>query len=229
MRHNDILHTIHELRETIQREAMDPAHPPMLLPVTKTQSIEDIAVLKEAGITDIGENRVQEILQKYPSLSEDFAFHLIGQLQTNKIRHIISKVCMVQSVDRLALAQALDGRCQASGLRMPVLIEVNVGGESQKAGIAPEEAEAFARTCAKLPGLRVRGLMTVMPYVDDPELLRPLFRRMRALYEALRGDAAQDMAIDTLSMGMSGDWKVAAQEGSTLLRVGSAIFGPRGA
>lgn len=229
MRRDDILQNIYKLRENIEKESMDPDHPPALLPVTKTQSIEDIAVLREAGIAEIGENRVQEILQKHPALSADFAFHMIGQLQTNKIRHIIGRVCMVQSVDRLALAQALDARCQASGLRMPILIEVNVGGEHQKAGIAPDEVKTFAQTCAGMPGLLVRGLMTVMPYADDPETIRPLFRRMRALYEALRGDAGEGMSVDVLSMGMSGDWKIAAQEGSTLLRVGSAIFGPRGA
>ena len=134
---------------------------------------------------------------------------------------------MVQSLDRYALAQALDTRAQAAGKCMPVLVEVNIGGESQKAGIAPEETESFVRACARLSGLEVRGLIAVMPIAADTEALRPLFRQMRGLFEHLRDLAIDGTAFSELSMGMSGDWQVAAQEGATILRIGSAIFGSR--
>lgn len=222
-----ILENIEALRADILRNARDPAHPPQLLPVTKTQPAAYIEPLKEAGLTTIAENRVQEIMEKYPVLSGDFSFHLIGRLQTNKIKYIIGRVCMVQSLDRPALAQALDRRAQDAGVRMPVLVEVNIGGEAQKAGIEPEEIEGFVRTCARLDGLHVRGLMAVMPLVSDAETLRPLFRNMRTAFDRLRDLAIDGADIQELSMGMSGDYRVAAQEGATILRVGSAIFGPR--
>lgn len=227
MQPETILDNLQTLQTDIARYAMDPAQPPLLLPVTKTQPIEAILPLAEAGVTQIGENRVQEIVEKYPQLSGAFGIHLIGRLQTNKIKYIIDRVCMVQSLDRPALAQALDGRAQDAGVRMPVLIEVNIGGEAQKAGIPPEEIEAFARVCARLPGLSVCGLMTVMPMVPDAEVLRPLFRQMRSAFERLRDLAIDGTEIRALSMGMSDDWRVAAQEGATILRVGSAIFGRR--
>jgi len=222
-----IAQNVRALQREIASLARDPAHPPLLLPVTKTQSVERIFALKEAGVRAIGENRVQEILKKYPDISADFSIHLIGQLQTNKINYIIGKVCMVQSLDRPRLAQALDAAAQRAGRRLSVLLEVNIGGEAQKAGVRPEEAEAFARQCAKLPGLSVQGLMTVLPASDDPEALRPLFSRMRALFERLRAQAIDGVQMAELSMGMSGDWRVAAQEGATMLRIGSAIFGER--
>lgn len=227
MNHETILQNVRALQAEIARYARDSENPPRLLPVTKTQPVEDIAPLAEAGIVEIGENRVQEILAKYPALSSKFAFALIGQLQTNKIRHIIGKVSIVQSLDRPQLAQALDARAQAAGVRMPVLVEVNIGGETQKAGIAPEETEAFVRACARLDGLWVRGLMAVMPAAPDTEALRPLFGRMRALLDTLRAQAIDGTDMTELSMGMSGDWRIAAQEGATILRVGSAIFGAR--
>lgn len=134
---------------------------------------------------------------------------------------------MVQSLDRLALAQALDARAQSAGVRLPVLVEVNIGGESQKAGIPLEEAESFAQTVSRLPGLELRGLMTVMPFVHDAQSIRPLYRQMRSAFLRLQALSIHRTRIDTLSMGMSGDWKVAAQEGATILRIGSAIFGQR--
>lgn len=134
---------------------------------------------------------------------------------------------MVQSLDRMSLAQEIDRRAQMAGSRMPVLVEVNIGGESQKGGIAPEEAESFIREAAKLPGLDIRGLMTVMPAAEDPESIRPLFRGMKALFDRIRSEGIDQVTMQELSMGMSGDWRVAAQEGATLVRIGSAIFGSR--
>lgn len=222
-----ILENIRRIEAEIARHARDPEKPPQLLPVTKMQPVESILALKEAGYTQIGENRVQEIMSKYPSLAQEFDIHLIGRLQTNKIKYIIGRVCMVQSVDRLSLAQAMDARAQAAGLQIPILIEVNIGGETQKAGITLEELEPFARSIAGLPGLSLRGLMTVMPVAPDAQQLRPLFQQMRGAYRGLQDLSIQNTRVDTLSMGMSGDWQIAAQEGSTILRIGSAIFGQR--
>ncbi|MCL1964251.1 MAG: alanine racemase, partial [Firmicutes bacterium] len=123
-----IIENIATLRAELLRHARDPMHPPVLLPVTKTRPVSDILALRAAGVTAVGENRTQEIVEKYPAISGDFAIQFIGRLQTNKIKYIISRVCMVQSLDRPELAEALDGRAQAMGKRMPVLVEVNIGG-----------------------------------------------------------------------------------------------------
>lgn len=222
-----LLSNIAALRQEILSCCRDPEHPPRLLPVTKMQPVERILPLKQAGLTAIGENHAQEIMEKYPALGGDFEIHMIGRLQTNKIKYIMGRVCSVQSLDSDRLAQALDTKAQACGARMPVLLEVNAGGEAQKGGVAPEDVVAFARRCAALPGLEVRGLMTVMPAADDPETIRPLFVRMRALFEQLREEAIAGVECRELSMGMSHDWRVAAQEGATMLRVGTALFGAR--
>ena len=218
--------TIETLRANVQTHAMDPMNPPMILPVTKMQSVDRIESLRETGLTAIGENRVQELLEKYPRLSSTFTIHLIGRLQTNKIKYIIGKVCMVQSLDRMSLAEALHAHAAAHGVRLPVLVEVNISGETQKAGVTPDMAESFICEASRLDGIQIQGLMAVMPFTD-PETIRPLFRAMRVLYDRLRARAVGNVSMDVLSMGMSGDWHVAAQEGSTLLRIGSAIFGNR--
>lgn len=222
-----ILHNVQVFQRELGLHAMDPDRPPKLLVVTKNQPIQTIKSLLEAGISEIGENRVQEIVKKYPELSNYFTFHMIGRLQTNKIKYIIHSVCMVQSLDNDRLAQSLDTKAQAAGLRVPVLVQVNIGEEAQKGGVAPEDTEAFVRQCARLPGIWVRGLMAMMPAAADQESLRPLFRRMRTAYERLRSQAIDGVEISELSMGMSSDWRIAAQEGATMVRIGSAIFGDR--
>lgn len=223
-----MLQNIERLRAAVLCHAMDPENPPCILPVTKTQSVECIMALQDAGFLEVGENRVQEIVSKYADISTFFAIHMIGQLQTNKIKYIIGRVCLIQSLDRWRLALALDAHARDRGIRLPVLVQVNVGGEAQKAGVAPAEAERFIRDCARLDGIQVCGLMTVMPAVDKAETIRPLFREMRALFERLRAQAIDGVVMRELSMGMSADWQVAAEEGATILRIGSAIFGGRG-
>ena len=222
-----ILHNVQVFREELQSCAMDPKNPPKLLVVTKNRPISSILILQEAGISEIGENHLQEIVKKKAKLGNIFAFHMIGRLQTNKINYIISNVSMVQSVDHFRFASSIHEKSQAAGIRMPILVQVNIGREPQKAGVLPEETEAFVRQCAKLPGLKVSGLMTMMPNAADFESLRPLFRSMRALYERLRSQAIDGVDVCELSMGMSGDWRIAAQEGATMVRIGSAIFGMR--
>lgn len=208
--------------------ASDGRYPvPKLIAVTKTHPAQDILPLAEMGVTDIGENRVQEITEKLPVLKEKFQIHCIGRLQTNKVKYIIEHACLIQSVDRLALAQEIDRQAQRAGVVMPVLIQVSPCGEEQKGGMPPDEVLPFLRTIADWRGISVRGLMAVMPNTQDEQLLSQLFGDMRTLYERLRDEAVQGVRMEELSMGMSGDYKLAAAHGATMVRVGSAIFGPR--
>ena len=195
--------------------------------VTKTQSAETVNLAWEAGLKTIGENRVQELMDKRDALNPGFNVQLIGGLQTNKVKYIAGWVDMVQSLDRDALAEELSRRAQQAGRRLPVLVQVNIAREPQKGGIHEEELEDFVRRSAKLPGIQIRGLMAIMPLADDPESQRPNFRRMRDWFERLRDANIEDTALDTLSMGMSGDCIVAAQEGATMVRLGRALFGER--
>ena len=210
-------------------EASEGRYPaPRLVAVTKTHSAEEILPLAEAGITEIGENRVQELLGKLPGLQDRFQVHLIGRLQRNKVKQLIGNVCMIQSVDSEPLAEEIHSRALAAGQRMPVLVEVSPAGEEQKGGVPYEETEAFLKRIAPLEGLEIRGLMAVMPLTDDREYLDGLFARMRALFDRLREKDLSGATMEELSMGMSGDYRLAAAHGATMVRVGSAIFGPRG-
>ena len=210
-------------------EASDGRYPvPRLIAVTKTHSAGEILPLADAGVTEIGENRVQELLAKLPGLQNRFQVHLIGRLQRNKVKQIIGDVCMIQSVDSEPLAAEIHHRAAAAGQRMPVLVEVSPAGEEQKGGVPFEETEAFLKRIAPLEGIAVRGLMAVMPLTEDQEYLDGLFARMRGLFDRLREKAPGGVVIEELSMGMSGDYRLAAKHGATMVRVGSAIFGPRG-
>jgi len=219
----------------LQENAADPANPPSLLVVTKTQPLSRVSALPRGEILGIGENRVQEIGKKIQENVETPPIHLIGRLQTNKVADIMDGVCggrvvMVQSLDRMPLAQKLNRAARERGFVVPCLVQVNIGRESQKGGLPPEDTTAAVRAFAQLPGIRVEGLMAVLPAVDfsrDGELLRPMFRAMRTLWGQLRDMAAEGTEIKHLSMGMSQDAFMAAQEGATMVRVGSAIFGSR--
>lgn len=200
---------------------------PQIIAVSKTVEPQRINTLVDAGITRLGENRVQEILEKLPYINASFQIDLIGRLQINKVKYIIDKVGMIQSLDREPLAREIDRRAQQHGIRMPVLIQVNIGNEPQKGGVPVDEMLSFAKLAASYPGLEVRGLMAVMPDLDDEQLLRPYFVRMRSLFDMLREEAIAGTRIEELSMGMSGDYLLAAQEGATHVRIGSAIFGAR--
>ena len=201
---------------------------PKLIAVTKTHSAEEILPLAEMGITDIGENRVQELLTKLPELRDRFQIHLIGRLQRNKVKQIIGDVCMIQSVDSEPLAMEIHNRALAAGRRMPVLVEISPAGEEQKGGVPFEETEAFLKQIAPLEGIEVRGLMAVMPLTEDQDYLDGLFARTRGLFDRIRDKNLSGLAMEELSMGMSGDYRLAAAHGATMVRVGSAIFGPRG-
>lgn len=200
-----------------------------LMAVTKLHTVDEINEAIDAGATDIGENKVQELLSKYEDV-KPVRWHLIGHLQTNKVKQIIDKVVMIHSVDSLRLAEEINKRAGNAGLVMDILIEINVGEEETKTGIQAEElmdlAKKITDTCENV---RLRGVMCIPPYGEDPEVSRKYFRETRELFEKLQqlGLPEDRALIDTLSMGMSGDYETAVEEGSTIVRVGSAIFGKR--
>ena len=200
---------------------------PRMIAVTKTHPAEMILPLRGMGVEDIGENRVQEIEEKLPALKENFRIHLIGRLQSNKVKYIIENVCLIQSLDRLSLAAEIDRQAQKHLCVMPVLVQVSPAGEPQKGGLPPEDVRAFLREAARMPGLQLRGLMAVMPLSQDEAYLSGLFADMRTLFERLREEAIDGVEMEELSMGMSGDYMLAARHGATMVRVGSALFGPR--
>ena len=191
-----------------------------LVGVSKGVSAQSVAEACAAGLTDVGENRVQEAAAKIPAVTALLAhrptWHLIGHLQTNKAKTATRLFDILHSVDSLRLAQALSRRTNE---RLPVLLEVNVAQDAAKFGFAPEEVTSALAAIAALPNLDVRGLMTIAPLTDDPETSRPFFRRLRELRDTL--------GLADLSMGMTGDFEVAIEEGATMIRVGRAIFGPR--
>ena len=195
--------------------------------VTKTQSAETINIAWDGGIRTIGENRVQELMDKANDLNPSYNIQLIGSLQTNKVKYIIDRVDMIQSLDRDSLAEEISRRAEAKGKTMQALVQVNIAREQQKGGIDDDELEAFIRRCSKLPGLKICGLMAIMPLSAQPEELRPYFRRMRTWFDRLRDENIENTSMDVLSMGMSGDCIVAAQEGATMVRLGRALFGAR--
>ena len=200
-----------------------------LMAVTKTHTPEEINQAIAAGATDAGENRVQELVEKYDKV-DPVRWHLIGHLQTNKVRNIIDKVVMIHSVDSIRLAREINKRAGAAGLVMDILIEINSAMEETKSGIAAEELEELVRDItSECSNVRIRGIMCIPPIAVDPEDARPYFREARELFEKMKTwDLPSDrFCPDTLSMGMSGDFEVAIEEGATIVRVGSSIFGPR--
>ncbi len=218
---------VQRIRKDLEAASEGRYAPPRLIAVTKTHPAEEILPLREAGVTEIGENRVQELKAKLPGLGETFRVHLIGRLQRNKVRQIIRDVCMIQSVDSLSLAEEIHRQALAAEKRMPVLVEISPAGEAQKGGVSPGEAESFLRSAARLEGIQVQGLMAVMPLTADEAWLDRVFADTRTLFERLRDTAIDGIDMKELSMGMSGDYRIAARHGATMVRIGSAIFGPR--
>ncbi len=199
-----------------------------LLAVTKTVDAERINAAIAAGVKQIGENRVQEFLKKKDDLNlEGVEAHLIGHLQTNKVRQIVGQVQMIQSVDSIRLAQAIDKRSRELGIVTPVLVEVNIGGEEAKSGIAPIELEQLLEELAPLEGIHVNGLMTVPPILEKEAEKRRIFSKMYQLFIDIKAKKLDNIDMQELSMGMSGDYREAILEGSTIVRIGSAIFGAR--
>jgi hypothetical protein len=197
-----------------------------LIAVSKTKPLDAIAAAAACGLHDFGENRVQEALTKIPHAPPQLRWHLIGHLQSNKAKPAVEHFHLIHTVDSPALAQRLDRLAQERQKTQPVLLQVKLGDEATKAGVEPAALPALYAAVRDLPHLRVRGLMTIPPFCPDPEAVRPYFRHLRELRDALQAAFPSD-DLPELSMGMSHDFEVAVEEGATLIRVGTAIFGDR--
>ena len=206
-----------------ERSGRDPAEVTVIA-VAKTFPADAVAEAIAAGATDIGENRAQELRDKMAALGDRARWHFVGHLQTNKVRALAGRVALVHSVDRFGLGEAIARRAAGIGTTQDVLIEVNLGGESSKAGVEPARTAALAAEVDALDGIAVRGLMAIPPSAPDPEQTRSFFKELAAL----RDDVIEGVPSATgLSMGMTRDFEVAIEEGATWVRVGEAIFGPR--
>jgi len=200
-----------------------------LLPVSKTVSAERLRLAYAAGCRELGENKVQEAYGKWQEMSNlsDLRWSVIGHLQTNKARQVARFASEFQALDSLRLAEELDRRLQAEGRSLDVLVQVNTSAEPSKYGLAPEDVSAFMQQLPAFSSLKVRGLMTLALFSDDHVRVRECFVRLRELRDCLRQEAPTAIELDQLSMGMSGDFELAIEEGATIIRVGQAIFGPR--
>lgn len=226
----DIAANIEKITQRIaaacSRAGRDP-HSVELMAVTKTVSTERILQAVDAGITLLGENYVQEAREKQELLGGSARMHLIGHLQTNKAKYAVRLFDCVHSVDRLELAQELNKRAKAVNRTLDILIEVNVSGEQTKNGVSPAQVRELIGRIAGLENLSVRGLMTMAPYSDDPETSRPYFQALRQLRDDIAREEIPRVQMAELSMGMTDDFEVAIEEGSTIVRIGRAIFGAR--
>ena len=228
----DLAARLETVRQRIARAAQRagrPAQAVRLVAVSKEVGPERIRQAAAAGQRLFGENRVQELLAKARQLEDlELEWHFVGHLQRNKVKDVVGRIALLHSLDSLRLAAELDRRLTAVGQRLAVLLQVNVSGEATKFGVAPEQALATAREVVRCyPALALQGLMTIGPHTDDEVAVRQAFRRLRQLFEAIRQEGFAGDGFRHLSMGMTADFEWAVEEGATLVRVGSAIFGPR--
>lgn len=212
--------------EELHKNVYQNSSPARLIAVTKTVSAQVVSALLALGIQDIGENRAQVALPKLLQMDEtaDFRLHWIGRLQTNKVKDIIDKVYMLHSLDRLTLAQEVDRRAGDRGIVLPALVQVNIAREPQKTGLSEDELLPFLKQMRDFHGIRIMGLMAMMPLTRDTAALEHWFRSMRALFDRVRKEALQGVDMQELSMGMSNDFAIAARCGATMVRVGTALF-----
>ena len=198
-----------------------------LIAVSKTKPVELIREAMDAGADVFGENKVQELCDKYEQLPKTLHWHLIGHLQRNKVKYIVDKVDLIHSVESMRLAEEISKEAEKKQTDVKVLIEVNVAQEESKFGVSVDETEELVREIAKLPRIHVLGLMTIAPNVSDPEENRPVFRTLKKLAVDIKMKNIDNVRMDVLSMGMTGDYQVAIEEGATMVRVGTGIFGER--
>lgn len=198
-----------------------------LITVSKTQPVSSLMEAYEAGARDFGENKVQELLDKYQELPADIRWHMIGHLQRNKVKYIVDKVFLIHSVDSIRLAEEISREAVKKQLRVNILIEVNVSREESKFGVSVENTTALVRQIAELPGIAVKGFMTIAPFVDNAEENREYFVKLRQLAVDIKNENIDNVTVDILSMGMTGDFEVAVEEGASYVRVGTGIFGER--
>lgn len=198
-----------------------------LIAVSKTKPLSDLEEILDAGVIEFGENKVQELCDKFEHIKSPVHWHMIGHLQTNKVKYIVDKVCLIHSVDSLKLASQISKEAEKKQVECDVLIEVNVAQEESKFGITTDETLALIREVAALPHVHIKGLMTIAPFVDDPEENRPVFRSLYELSKTVAKEQIPDVSMEILSMGMTNDYMVAIEEGATMVRVGTGIFGER--
>lgn len=198
-----------------------------LLAVSKTKPISMLQEIYELGVRDFGENKVQELCEKQEAMDKDIHWHMIGHLQRNKVKQVIQRASLIHSVDTIRLAEQIEIEASKLDLYVPILIEVNMANEASKYGIHPEDAEAFVQKIAKFPHISIKGLMTIAPFVRDPEENRVHFHNLFQLSVDIRKKNIDNVSMDILSMGMTNDYCVAIEEGATIVRVGTGIFGER--
>lgn len=198
-----------------------------LVAVSKTKPVRLVEQAYEYGIRQFGENKAQEMKEKYDMLPKNIEWHFIGHLQTNKIKYVLGRATLIHSVDSLHLAEAIEAECVKKGLEADVLVEVNVAQEETKSGIKTEEAEGLVKDIARLPHVHVKGLMTIAPFVENAGNNRMIFRTLKELSVDIAGKNIDNVSMNILSMGMTNDYEVAIEEGATHIRVGTAIFGER--
>ena len=216
----------HRIRSATESAGRDPASV-RLVAVSKTRPVADIFEAHEAGQSIFGENYVQELTAKLANLKESVTWHFIGHLQSNKVKYIAGLVSLIHTVDRISLADEISLQWSRLGKVCDILIQVNISGEASKSGTTEEGAIQLVRDCSLLPNIRVLGLMTMPPFFDDPDAARPYFAELRRLSQTIAAEQIPGVEMRELSMGMSGDFEAAIQEGATLVRVGTAIFGER--
>jgi PLP dependent protein len=220
------------IRERIARAAERAGRAPAaitIVAVTKTHGPQVVTEAIEAGITDIGENKVQEFLAKAPEVRLPCRWHLVGHLQTNKVNKVTGRFALIQSIDSLRLAEQVSAAGLRAGVTTDILLEVNTSGEESKFGIRPEETAETCAAISRLPALRIKGLMTVGPLVSDRAAIAAAFTRLRRLKEQIEATRLENVSMEHLSMGMTDDFEIAIAEGSTMVRLGRVLFGERGA
>ena len=198
-----------------------------LIAVSKTKPVPMLLEIYDENIRDFGENKVQELVEKYDELPQDIKWHMIGHLQRNKVKYIVDKVCLIHSVDSYRLAEEINIQAKKKNITVPILVEVNIAEESSKFGIHAEDAIALVEQIAQLENVRIKGLMTIAPFVENPEDNRQYFRNIRQLSVDIAAKNIDNVSMNVLSMGMTGDYMVAIEEGATMVRVGTGIFGER--
>ena len=198
-----------------------------LIAVSKTKPVSMLQEVYKENIRDFGENKVQELCEKIEVLPSDIRWHMIGHLQRNKVKYIVDKVALIHSVDSLRLAETIENEAAKHNVTVPILIEVNVAQEESKFGLKTEEVLSLVESVAALPHINIKGLMTIAPYVEDPEENRGIFRQLKKLSVDIAAKNINNVNMSVLSMGMTGDYQVAVQEGATMVRVGTGIFGER--
>lgn len=225
-----IQENLREVKDKIAQAAIKSGRQPeeiTLIAVTKTLPVDVINAATAFGVADIGENKVQEVMDKYDQVIGGPKWHLIGHLQTNKVKYIIDKVSLIHSVDSFRLAEEISKRAERAGLIMDILVQVNVAEEESKFGLSTEEVSGLVEEIAALPGIRIKGLMTIAPFIDDEGELRKYFSQMKEIFETLKKTMYNKADMTYLSMGMTNDFELAIEEGANMVRIGTGLFGAR--